>query len=155
MAWPTNHSLEGNPLAGALGYFSATQQRIFFLALGLVAYLALVRWLRFQRCRNLHKKYPYATRESMSKMTDEDAWAIQKLILQMEFPFIVLKSLQFALFRVCASVHSETPTTNNRTDIRHSDNIIAPFKNLAVLRPSHLLQAICRYRHPDRRVHGL
>ena len=36
----------------------------------------------------------------MAKMTDQDAWAIQKTILQMEFPFIVLKSLQFALFRV-------------------------------------------------------
>ncbi|KAJ5929870.1 hypothetical protein N7454_006820 [Penicillium verhagenii] len=32
-------------------------------------------------------------------MTNHDAWAIQKTILQMEFPFIVLKSLQFALFR--------------------------------------------------------
>lgn len=37
----------------------------------------------------------------MSKMTDHDAFAIQKTILQTEFPFIVLKSLQFALFRVC------------------------------------------------------
>ncbi|KAJ5778758.1 hypothetical protein N7520_002004 [Penicillium odoratum] len=35
----------------------------------------------------------------MSKMTNHDAWKIQKTILQMEFPFIVLKSLQFALFR--------------------------------------------------------
>ncbi|KAJ6140384.1 hypothetical protein N7471_006870 [Penicillium samsonianum] len=32
-------------------------------------------------------------------MTDQDAWAIQKTIMQTEFPFIVLKSLQFALFR--------------------------------------------------------
>ncbi|KAJ5890390.1 uncharacterized protein N7473_006618 [Penicillium subrubescens] len=35
----------------------------------------------------------------MAKMTDQDAFTIQKTILQMEFPFIVLKSLQFALFR--------------------------------------------------------
>lgn len=56
--------------------------------------------MRFQRRRALHKQYPYTTRESMAKMTDHDAWAIQKTILQMEFPFIVLKSLQFALFRV-------------------------------------------------------
>lgn len=33
-------------------------------------------------------------------MTDHDAWAIQKQILQGEFPFMVLKSLQFALFRI-------------------------------------------------------
>ncbi|OQD83001.1 hypothetical protein PENANT_c018G02757 [Penicillium antarcticum] len=32
-------------------------------------------------------------------MTDHDAWAIQKTIMQTEFPFMVLKSLQFALFR--------------------------------------------------------
>jgi hypothetical protein len=39
----------------------------------------------------------------MHSMTDQDAWAIQKTIMQTEFPFIVLKSLQFALFRVCES----------------------------------------------------
>ncbi|KAI2711329.1 hypothetical protein CBS147354_8342 [Penicillium roqueforti] len=32
-------------------------------------------------------------------MSDQDAWVIQKTIMQTEFPFIVLKSLQFALFR--------------------------------------------------------
>ncbi|KAJ5144559.1 hypothetical protein N7448_001951 [Penicillium atrosanguineum] len=32
-------------------------------------------------------------------MTDHDAFAIQKTIMQMEYPFIVIKSLQFALFR--------------------------------------------------------
>ncbi|KAJ6015935.1 hypothetical protein N7540_010526 [Penicillium herquei] len=35
----------------------------------------------------------------MKYMTNHDAWEIQKTILQTEFPFIVLKSLQFALFR--------------------------------------------------------
>lgn len=37
----------------------------------------------------------------MRSMSDQDAWVIQKTIMQTEFPFIVLKSLQFALFRVC------------------------------------------------------
>ncbi|THC91129.1 hypothetical protein EYZ11_009419 [Aspergillus tanneri] len=32
-------------------------------------------------------------------MTDDDAWAIQKVLAQLEFPFIFIKSLQFALFR--------------------------------------------------------
>lgn len=41
----------------------------------------------------------------MSQMTDHDAWAIQKTILQMEFPFMVVKSLQFALFRVRVQHH--------------------------------------------------
>lgn len=106
MAWSTiKRTLEGSSslLATVLDSFynSTTQQCILYLAIGLASYLALARWLRFQRCRNLHRKYPYTTRESMSQMTDHDAWAIQKLILQMEFPFIVLKALQFALFRVC------------------------------------------------------
>lgn len=101
MAWQSLFNvLEGNPLAEAFWQLSTTQQRTLCGLLGLCAYVALVWSLRFQRCHNLHKKYPYTTRESMSKMTDQDAWAIQKLILQMEFPFIVLKSLQFALFRV-------------------------------------------------------
>ncbi|KAJ5211148.1 hypothetical protein N7491_010968 [Penicillium cf. griseofulvum] len=55
--------------------------------------------LRFQRLRNLHKQYDYPTRESMSKMTDEDAFQIQKQVAQLEFPLMFIKSLQFALFR--------------------------------------------------------
>lgn len=101
MTWQsTLNYLEGNPLLYAFWQLSKTQKRTLCGLLGFGAYVALVWRLRFRRCRNLHKKYPYTMRESMSKMTDLDAWAIQKLILQMEFPFIVLKSLQFALFRV-------------------------------------------------------
>ncbi|CAG8427246.1 unnamed protein product [Penicillium salamii] len=55
--------------------------------------------LRFQRLRQMHKKYDYPTRESMGKMTDDDAFNIQKTIAQLEFPFMFIKSLQFALFR--------------------------------------------------------
>lgn len=76
------------------------KERLLYSALGIVAYLFLASSLRFQRRLSLQNKYPYKTRDSMSKMTHHDAWAIQKTILQMEFPFIVLKSLQFALFRV-------------------------------------------------------
>ena len=36
----------------------------------------------------------------MSQMTVNDAWAIQKNILQLEFPTTAVKALQFALFRV-------------------------------------------------------
>lgn len=76
------------------------QQRFVYALLGLCTYLALVSSLRFRRCRKLHRAYPYRTREEMSKMTDHDAWAIQKQIMQGEFPFMMLKALQFALFRV-------------------------------------------------------
>lgn len=36
----------------------------------------------------------------MSKMTDEEAFQIQKQVAQLEFPLMFIKSLQFALFRV-------------------------------------------------------
>lgn len=78
--------------------------------LGLATYLILASSLRFQRRRNLHNKYPYKTRSSMGKMTDHDAFAIQKTIMQMEYPFIVLKSLQFALFRVINSLPNDLQT---------------------------------------------
>ncbi|PWY94240.1 67 kDa myosin-cross-reactive antigen family protein [Aspergillus sclerotioniger CBS 115572] len=66
----------------------------------ILAYLLLVSALRFQRVRQLRHQYPhYATRASMAQMTDHDAWAIQKNILQLEFPTTAIKALQFALFR--------------------------------------------------------
>lgn len=83
----------------------STEQYMIYSLIGFCGYLALVSCLRFQRCRSLHQKYPYKTRESMRKMTDQDAFTIQKTILQIEFPFIVLKSLQFALFRVRTTVY--------------------------------------------------
>ncbi|KAH8699237.1 hypothetical protein BGW36DRAFT_340713 [Talaromyces proteolyticus] len=63
-----------------------------------VLYLLIVASLRYSRVRYLQKKYPY-TRDTFWRMTDHDAWEIQKAILQLEFPFTSLKSLQFALFR--------------------------------------------------------
>ncbi|KAJ5166834.1 uncharacterized protein N7482_005615 [Penicillium canariense] len=69
-------------------------------ALGLlVGYPLLTSGLRYQRLRTLHKKYPYATRADMAKMTDDHAFEIQKSVAQLEFPFMFIKALQFALFR--------------------------------------------------------
>lgn len=94
---------------------------MLYSLVGLGGYLALASTLRFQRRRSLHQKYPYTTRESMSKMTDQDAFTIQKTILQMEFPFIVLKSLQFALFRVCIRSSPNYSThTNTFSQCRHT-----------------------------------
>ena len=69
---------------------------------GLVAtYLAIVACLRFQRLRYIKRQYhKYSRRSDMSSMTIHDAWAIQKHMLQLEFPTAALKALQFALFRV-------------------------------------------------------
>lgn len=70
-------------------------------ALGLlVGYPILTNTLRYGRLRKLQKKFNYPTRESLAKMTDDEAFEIQKAVGQLEFPFIFMKSLQFALFRV-------------------------------------------------------
>jgi hypothetical protein len=66
----------------------------------LVGYPLVTSALRYRRLRKLHLQYPYKTREDMAKMTDEDAFQIQKTVAQLEFPFMFIKSLQFALFRV-------------------------------------------------------
>ncbi|CAG8172083.1 unnamed protein product [Penicillium olsonii] len=79
---------------------ASLQQKVICVILVLFTYLVAVQMLRFQRLHSIEKSYScYATRTSMRNMTDHDAWAIQKTIMQTEFPFIVLKSLQFALFR--------------------------------------------------------
>jgi hypothetical protein len=66
----------------------------------LLGYPLIARMLRYRRLRQLHRDYPYKTRADMAKMTDEHAFQIQKAVAQLEFPFIFIKSLQFALFRV-------------------------------------------------------
>lgn len=71
------------------------------LVSGLVpAYMLLVRALRYQRLKQMHKEFNYPTRESFARMTDDDAWKILLNLGQVEFPFTYLKALQFALFKV-------------------------------------------------------
>lgn len=94
------------PFRRVLKILWANPRRRIATTAGLVAtYLVLVACLRFQRLRRLHREYrQYATRRGMAYMTDHDAWAIQKKVLQLEFPTISLKALQFALFRVTTSL---------------------------------------------------
>ncbi|KAJ5559229.1 hypothetical protein N7535_009457 [Penicillium sp. DV-2018c] len=93
------HNIRDVSLLGALSQASVYQQ-ILCALLGLATYLALISSLRFQRRQAIHKKYSYyGTRQSLRTMTDQDAWSIQKTVMQTEFPYMVLKSLQFALFR--------------------------------------------------------
>ncbi|PYH44419.1 uncharacterized protein BP01DRAFT_424193 [Aspergillus saccharolyticus JOP 1030-1] len=70
-----------------------------YLVLAVTSYALLVNFLRFRLVKWMHARYNYPTRESFAHMTDDDAWAIQKTMLEQEFPFFYLKSLQFALFR--------------------------------------------------------
>ncbi|KAJ5681353.1 uncharacterized protein N7477_001293, partial [Penicillium maclennaniae] len=95
------------------------QEGLLYGLLGLAAYLILASSLRFQRRRILHNNFPYRNRASMGKMTDHDAFAIQKTIMEMEYPFIVLKSIHFALFRVRISHSERAQTAIARTKFLH------------------------------------
>lgn len=64
------------------------------------AYPILVSLLRFRRLQWMEKKYNYPTRESLSRMTVNEAWEIQKVLASLEFPSTFVKSLKFSLFRV-------------------------------------------------------
>ena len=87
----------------------STSELALYISLTLAAYVLLVRSLRYRRIRQLEAHYNYRTRASMAKMTDHEAWEIQRAMAQYEFPFTVEKSLQFALFRVCPPFSSLRP----------------------------------------------
>lgn len=89
------------PTAGLLG------QLVPYIVAVSAAYPILCSLLRFRRMRWLHRKYDFPTRESLARMTDDEAWEIQKVLLQLEFPFFYIKALQFALFRVSHLFTSE------------------------------------------------
>ncbi|KAL4872792.1 hypothetical protein BDV12DRAFT_161546 [Aspergillus spectabilis] len=78
---------------------ASPQQLLKYIFPFVAAYPILVSLLRFRRMKNIHKKYNYSARESFARMTDEDAFEIQKNLVQYEFPFFFTKALQFALFR--------------------------------------------------------
>ncbi|RAL10484.1 uncharacterized protein BO97DRAFT_394269 [Aspergillus homomorphus CBS 101889] len=97
MANGTEHS--GGKGASLFSPEAAVQQYVTYFVLATTSYVILASLLRFRRVKWMHTRYNYPTRESFARMTDDDAWAIQKAMLELEFPFFYLKSLQFALFR--------------------------------------------------------
>lgn len=120
--------LASQPLNDAVkAILNAAPRQWLLYALGLLlGYPILTSCLRYRRLRNLHTKYPYATREDMAKMTDDHAFEIQKTVAQLEFPFMFIKALQFALFRVRCS-HTHTPPIYTRT-INHFSIFLYLFK---------------------------
>lgn len=86
-----------------LGSQSLELSQILPYAIPLIlAYPLLVSLLRFRRVQHLHGKYNRYTSGAspLGGMTDDEAFDIQKHLIQLEFPFIYIKALQFALFRV-------------------------------------------------------
>lgn len=90
------------PLSEAVGAIinAPLQKWLPYSVVLLIGWPLLTTSLRYRRLKQLHKKYNFPTRESMAKMTDEEAFEIQLEVGQLEFPFIYVKALQFALFRV-------------------------------------------------------
>lgn len=65
----------------------------------LLIYPLIATFLRRNRLRSTLEAFPYTNRRSFSSMTNDDAFRIQQIILELEFPFTFEKALQFALFR--------------------------------------------------------
>ena len=133
-----------------------------------VGYPLLARSLRYRRVNRMLKKYNYPTRESMAKMTDEEAYQIQKQLGSFEFPFMFLKALQFALFRVnipiffssrpCFCLSCQRPDQTKilavrltNPDIRHPINLPRSHKNNPILQPRNLIQTLHRHSRPRQR----
>lgn len=115
-----------------------TRQIATYTLVFLLAYPILVSALRFHRLGRLHERYSkYATREGMAQMTDDDAFQIQKEMIQLEFPFFYLKALQFALFRVptypSQSLSIPSRIHANLPDIRHPHHLPNPNKHSPIL----------------------
>lgn len=78
----------------------ASKNSVAYALICTIVYIGTMASLRYRRMQYLQKRYSHLRRGTFYKMTDREAWEIQKLIFQLEFPFMALKSLQFALFRV-------------------------------------------------------
>lgn len=65
-----------------------------------VSYVALCSLLRFRRINNVRSRYNFPDRESLSRMSNQEAHEILKVIVYFEFPTFYDLALRFALFRV-------------------------------------------------------
>lgn len=71
----------------------------YYLIPLLLTYLVTVRVFRNAHLRATTRAFPYPTQRRFASMTDEDAYRIQQVVAELEFPFTFEKALQFALFR--------------------------------------------------------
>ncbi|UNI14016.1 hypothetical protein JDV02_000700 [Purpureocillium takamizusanense] len=72
------------------------------LTLALVVYVTACSFLRFRRLRGLHARFKYPDRESLSRMTAEDAQAIVHTMSSWECPLFFDLALRYALFKTYA-----------------------------------------------------
>lgn len=121
----------------------------------LLFYPLLATLLRHQRLRSTLKTFPYTTRKSFARMTDEDAYKIQLGTSQLEFPFTFQKALQFALFRTYGipSISKLLVATSQLSDVttaskRYADTAVL-IREFMSHRPSdpRTLEAIARMNY--------
>ena len=65
----------------------------------LALHLALVAKLRYKRSQNIIEKYHMHSRKDFGRMTTDDAQAILRELVEMEFPKLMGLSIVFALFK--------------------------------------------------------
>ncbi|KAI1120353.1 hypothetical protein F5Y10DRAFT_258617 [Nemania abortiva] len=76
--------------------FLATASSICLLV---IIYATLCTTLRFRQMRAVADRFDYSTRASLSYMTVDDAYQIQKWLGEQEFPKVFSASIFFALFK--------------------------------------------------------
>ncbi|KAJ5852302.1 uncharacterized protein N7529_011687 [Penicillium soppii] len=143
---------------------TASSQLLPYTAGLLLAWPVVTITLRFQRLRKLHKQYDYPTRESMAKMTDEEAFQIQKQVAQLEFPFMFIKSLQFALFRtygipsISTLLAKTSQFSNPETSLKRYSDTVALVQEMVGNNPAsqraYLGLARTRFLHSGYRASG-
>ncbi|KAI4290559.1 MAG: hypothetical protein L6R35_000172 [Caloplaca aegaea] len=125
----------------------------------ILLYTLLASHLRYARQRSTLEAFPYKTRQSFAQMTDNDAFEIQLIIMQLEFPFTFYKALQFALFRTYGipSISKVLVATSQLSDVataskRYADTA-ALLREFLSHRPSspRTLEAIARMNY----IHSL
>ncbi|KAJ6446654.1 C6 finger domain-containing protein [Purpureocillium lavendulum] len=101
----SNATLTGFSAAGLDGHNGAAQQQVSWsaaFALALVAYASACSFLRFRRFKDIHGRFPYPDRASLSRMTNEDAQAIVHSMSSWECPLFFDLGLRYALFKTYA-----------------------------------------------------
>ncbi|TPX07452.1 uncharacterized protein E0L32_002078 [Thyridium curvatum] len=77
------------------------------LLAALAVYVGICSALRFHFERAMRKKFNYPDRESLSRMTNDDAQSILEYIVTREFPYLYKLALQFAIFKVRCQAEGE------------------------------------------------
>lgn len=80
-------------------YVSAAVGHKYFIAVT-VAYLTACRILRYRRRDAMHKKFYFPTKESLKRMSTDQAYEIDKYVKELEFPTLYDLGGRLGIFQV-------------------------------------------------------